>query len=71
MNEFQGRLPDKDHRIMDEFLSRVLDAYKSGEITKDSAIGGLAHIMAALDKGNTSEAINWFKQEGVSFFKHD
>lgn len=49
------------------FLS-VLDAYKVGEISRDDAVGGLAHVMAALDKGNAGEAVSWFTQEGVTFF---
>lgn len=54
---------------MDAFLERVLDAYKAGEITRDDAVGGLAHVMAALDNGNTGEAVSWFNQKGVTFFK--
>jgi hypothetical protein len=62
-------LTNSDHKKMDAFLERVLNAYKAGEITQEDAVGGLAHVMAALDKGNTGEAISWFNQEGVSFFK--
>lgn len=32
------------------------------------ARGGLAHVMAALDKQNTAEAIFWFNQDGLEFF---
>lgn len=67
--EQKGSLTNKDHKAMDAFLGRVLDAYKNGEISKSSAIGGLAHVMAALDIRNTGEALSWFNQEGVNFFK--
>ncbi len=65
----EGGLSNSDHDIMDDFLGRVLDAYKSGDISRETAISGLAHVMAALDKGNTGGAVSWFNQEGVSFFK--
>ena len=53
-------LTDQDHRQMDAFLGRVLDDYKSGAITKEGAVGALAHVMAALDLDNYSEARAWF-----------
>jgi hypothetical protein len=65
----KANLNDKDHQAMDLMLGRVLDAYKNGTISKASAVGGLAHIMAALDQGNTSEATGWFNQEGLSYFE--
>ncbi|ACT49613.1 hypothetical protein [Methylovorus glucosotrophus] len=61
-------LKKKDHKAMDAFLERVLDAYKKEEISKSSALGGLAHVMAALDIRNTGEALAWFNQDGVEFF---
>jgi hypothetical protein len=61
-------LTDTDHRKMDRMLERVLDAYKAGTVSRDQVTGGLAQIMAALDKGNVSEAVNWFNQEGVTLF---
>lgn len=69
MSSIKGRLSNKNHNSMDAFLGRVLDGYKSGEITKDEAVGGLAHVMAALDKENTAEAIAWFNSKGIEFFK--
>ena len=53
---------DKDHADMDAFLGAVLDDYKAGEITKQQAVSGLAHVIAATDIGNYGEAINWFRQ---------
>ncbi|MEW8683446.1 MAG: hypothetical protein AB2536_16220 [Candidatus Thiodiazotropha endolucinida] len=49
-------LTTKDHKNMDAFLDHVLDDYKDGVITKEQAIGGLAHTMAALDLDNYEEA---------------
>ena len=65
-----GNLSEKDHRSMDAFLEKVLDWYKLGEITRDGAVGGLAHVMAALDKGNTGEAVAWFERAESSYFKN-
>jgi hypothetical protein len=62
-------LTDKNHNEMDSFLSRVLDGYKNGDISKSEAISGLGHVMAALDIENTQEAVTWFNQNGLQFFK--
>lgn len=61
MNTRKSTLTDQDHALMDVFLGHVLDDYKAGSITKDQAVGGLAHVMAALDLGNISEARSWFE----------
>lgn len=58
----RGNLTESDHINMDAFLGHVLEDFKAGSITKEQAIGGLAHVMAALDIGNTTEATNWFLQ---------
>lgn len=63
-----GNLTERDHQNMDAFLGHVLDDYKAGTITKEQAIGGLAHVMAALDIGNTAEAQSWFAQ-GQKFIR--
>lgn len=47
---------------MDAFLGFVLEDFKDGVITKDAAVGHLAHVIAAVDIGNYGEAINWFEQ---------
>ena len=64
-----GKLTAKNYKEMDDFLSRVLDGYKNGVISKEITLGGLGHVMAALDKQNTGEAISWFNQEGLEYFK--
>lgn len=68
MSVTKPALTERDHKNMDAFLGHVLDDYKSGEITKDEAIAGLAHVMAALDLDNYGEARNWFEQ-GRKFIK--
>lgn len=62
MTDRKASLTTKDHKNMDAFLGHVLEDFKAGEITKEEAIGALAHVMAALDIGNTAEAVNWFEQ---------
>ncbi|MCK6374655.1 MAG: hypothetical protein L6Q69_11185 [Zoogloea sp.] len=65
-----GNLTEIDHKAMDSFLEKVLDWYKTGEITRSAAIGGLAHVMTALAKDNTAEAVSWFQNADVSYFKN-
>ncbi|OXX57695.1 hypothetical protein B9J80_00215 [Vibrio sp. V12_P9A6T4] len=65
----QQNLTSKNHKEMDDFLEKVLDGYKNGSLTKSEAINGLAHVMAALDINNTQEAVSWFNQANLEFFK--
>lgn len=58
----KAELTDRDHRHMDAFLADVLDDYKFGAISKERAVGALAHVMAALDLDNYPEARMWFLQ---------
>ena len=62
MSTREPTLTSKEHLNMDSFLGYVLEDFKDGRITKSEAIGGLAHVIAAIDKGNYGEAINWFEQ---------
>lgn len=64
----RGNLTERDHINMDAFLGHVLEDFKAGTITKEQAIGGLAHVMAALDIGNTPEASSWF-ENGQKFIR--
>ncbi|SIQ98451.1 hypothetical protein [Aquipseudomonas alcaligenes] len=68
--EKKPQLTTRDHNNMDAFLGHVLDDYKAGLITKDQAVGGLAHVMAALDRDNYPEARSWFEQ-GRAFIKQE
>lgn len=55
-------LTTRDHKNMDAFLGHILEDYKAGTLTKAQAVGALAHVMAALDLDNYSEARAWFEQ---------
>jgi hypothetical protein len=57
----EGKLSNKDHRHMDEFLTFVLEEHKSGNIETSEAVGHLAHVIAAIDKQNIGEARNWLE----------
>lgn len=62
-------LTTADHHLMDGFLGDILEDFKAGAITKAQAVGALAHVMAALDIGNTGEARSWF-QNGRTFTRN-
>ncbi len=55
-------LTKRDHTNMDAFLGHVLEDFKAGQITKEEAVGGLAHVIAAIDIGNYDEAVTWLEQ---------
>lgn len=63
-------LNSRDHQNMDAFLGHVLDDYKAGRITKEGAVSGLAHVMAALDLDNYAEARSWF-EKGRKFLSQE
>ncbi len=58
----EGNLTERDHTNMDAFLGHVLEDFKDGTITKEQAVSGLAHVIAAVDIQNHDEARNWFEQ---------
>jgi hypothetical protein len=62
------QLTETDHQNMDSFRRAVLDDYRDGTPTKEQAMGGLAHVMAALNIGNVGEARAWVK-EGVKLIR--
>jgi hypothetical protein len=43
------KLNSNDHKLLDAFLAEVLDRYKSGKTDRDSAVGLIAHLVAAID----------------------
>lgn len=55
-------LNNKDHTNLTAFLGHVLEDFKAGEITKDEAIGGIAHMVAAVDRGEYQQASKWLEQ---------
>lgn len=60
-------LNDRDHENMDAFLGHVLDAFKAGTITKERAVGLIAHPITALDTRNYDEVRSWFEQGRKQF----
>jgi len=56
------QLTERDQDNMDAFFGFLLDAFQSGEITKEQAIGKIGHVVAALDKGNYGEVTHCFEQ---------
>ncbi len=58
-----NRLSQRDLLNMVAFLGHVLEDHKAAVITKEQAIGGLAHVLSALSNGEHSEASRWFEQE--------
>ena len=60
--EHRSLLTEKDHTNLDAFLAAALDDYRDGVITKEQAVSGLAHIIAALDQGNYGEVREWLEQ---------
>ncbi|MHA6636750.1 hypothetical protein ACX3OY_23535 [Citrobacter farmeri] len=58
-------LTTADHKGMENLINAALDGYKSGTLSRDSAMSSLAHVMAAIDIGNYAEARNWFNNPGL------
>ncbi len=62
MSSREDALTSQDHDNMDAFLGAVLEDFKAGLISKAQVVGGLAHVIAAIDSGNYGEARSWFAQ---------
>ena len=54
-----GELTSRDHDEMDNFLGKILDSYKNGQLDKVNAVSILAQVIAAIDQRNYAEARNW------------
>lgn len=48
-----------NHGNLDTLLGKILEAHKEGEVKRSSAVGAIAHIIAAVAKGNTGEVASW------------
>ncbi|MDN3711708.1 hypothetical protein QWZ10_07430 [Paracoccus cavernae] len=48
-----------NHGKLDTLLGKIFDACASGEVSRGSAIGALAHVVVALEQGNRAEAEAW------------
>ena len=55
-------LSSQDYQNIDALLGHVLEDFRAGSITKEEAISGLAHVIAAIDKGNYAEVTSWLKE---------
>lgn len=47
---------------MTAFLGLVLDRHKTGLLARDQAIGCLASVVAALDRGDIYEVRGWIEE---------
>lgn len=61
-----------NHGKLDIFLGKVLKLHKSGEVSLVSAIGTIAHVIAAVEKDNETEVQSWLDNEDLeSWLKRD
>ena len=63
-------MTDNDHINLSEYLGHVLDDFRDGTITKLQAVSSLAHVMTALDEGETEEVKSCL-QQGRKFIRRD
>ncbi|PAQ11720.1 hypothetical protein CIT26_03385 [Mesorhizobium temperatum] len=54
-----GRLFSKDHKLLEQFIGVTLDRFKVGAITKDGAIGQIAHVVTAVSLPEEEGADDW------------
>ncbi|WP_170378755.1 hypothetical protein [Ruegeria atlantica] len=54
-----------DHKKLDVLLGKILDAHASGEVSMMAATGAIAHVIAAVEKGNESEVEKWINDPDV------
>ena len=58
-------LSNDDHKKLDELLGKVLDAYQGGAVSRDAAIGAIAHLVAAAAQDNDGEVKSWVQKPEV------
>ncbi len=56
-----GQLSKSAYALVEPFIVRTLDGYKSGTLTRDQAVADLAHVVTALDAGNAGEATGFLR----------
>ncbi|WP_411352320.1 hypothetical protein PNH50_04165 [Leisingera aquaemixtae] len=54
-----------NHGKLDALLGKILDAHQTGEVSRNEAIGAIAHVVAAVEKGNETEVHSWLNNEEV------
>ena len=52
-------LTNKQLYGIDKFLGNVLDAYKTGKISRQDAVGHITHVIMAVDMGNETEIVQY------------
>lgn len=57
----KNSLTASDHKGMENLLNAALDGYKNGTLSRDSTMNALAHVIAAIDIDNYTEARKWFQ----------
>ena len=56
-------LSERDHDLLDRFLDKALDGYRSGEITLAEARFALAHIIAAAADDNFDQVLTFMEMK--------
>lgn len=67
------KLSAKNDALMIEFFKKILAAYKSGNMTEDSAANNLAHLFSAALQDNEGEVVSWVSKPEIfeSLLKRD
>lgn len=54
-----------NHGQLDTLLGKVLDTHAAGEVSRNAAIGAIAHVVAAVAQGNETEVKVWLADPAV------
>ena len=54
-------LTERDHDLLDRFIAKALDGYRSGEITLAEARFALAHVIAAAADDNFDQVVTFIE----------
>ena len=52
-------LTNKQLYVIDKFIGKVLDAYKTGKISRQDAVHHISHLIMAVDMGNETEIVQY------------
>ena len=56
-------LSERDHDLLDRFLAKALDGYRSGEITLAEARFALGHIIASAADDNFDQVVTFMEMK--------
>ena len=56
-------LTERDHDLLDRFIAKALDGYRSGEITSAEARFTLAHVIAAAADDNFDQVVTFMEMK--------